>query len=151
MGLIRKQLLKQLLKWSLRKNWSPEVICYTNSAGWFGFEVSMISTAELHFIIALLHNDDRVWWNINMFVNKATDEISSMIGYEFSEAAKKYVDRTCETKHCVDENIMMAASKVAETESHTLLNRIAEYEDKYDMNIRDWFIDYIMIHGREFI
>lgn len=142
---------KQIIKGLLRKNWSPKVMCHTDGTRYFEFKVSMISVSDLHYVIYSLYNNDRVWWNIDELVSKATDEILSMIGYEFSKDTKRYIDETCESRRCADENIMLDASKVAGTENRALLNNIAEYEDKYDMSIRDWFIDYIMIRGNDYI
>ncbi|MCM1223919.1 MAG: hypothetical protein NC548_56650 [Lachnospiraceae bacterium] len=134
MGLVRRHLLKR----AINANWAPKVVF---DIGKWGFVITMVNPTPIRFLLE--DDSNELWKRVSEIAYNATNEIIDMIGYNINDINMDRIRGKGVSMNDADD--------ITTSETLALHNYILMYEDKYDMSIKDWFIDYIMIHGKEFI
>lgn len=132
MGWFRRQRLRHALK----KEWNPNVKFDIDE---WGFVITLINPTPVKSIL----DDGYITWNeISKLAFEATEEILKFIQYEISD---KSLNKVKEGVTINDTNT------ISDNETRDLLHSIWVYEEKFNMSVKEWYIDYILTCGHKYI
>lgn len=126
---------RQLLKILLWKEWNPRVSFNVDN---YGFYINMVNVIPVSTSL----ENHKTYSDLNRLIYKATNEVVKMIGYEISHHSLIHLEIDFRFGDAYD---------ISYYETHSILNRISEYEEYHNIHIRKWFIDYILTNGYRYI
>lgn len=127
---------RQLLRRALRKEWNPKIVF---DIGEWGFTITLINPIPIKMI---LEDIDADWKEISKLVFEATEEILKFVQYGISDESLRKVGNGV---------TMNDAKAISSNETRELLHLMWKYEETFSMSINEWYIDYILTRGYNYI